>query len=246
MKRFHSCPLAALFITTACAPGGGPGGDGGSPEDASAVTVLVESAVLQPVLDATLPSGDYFLVVDVSVSNAADGDPIPVGAAQFWVETDDGLIHPAAVVSFDLENECTQSALLAEGATTRCSVVFEPPSGSEPVAIRFFLGDGTESEFLRATFEAVVEELECEASLRGTCDETNEFGAYFDCVNTECGSEHQDIEECCADSGIDFELQCESEDDSCACALQSCDPQCAPAAVAYRDCYNTCASDSCT
>ncbi len=112
--------------------------DGGSGE----VALVVGSATVETGVGGfPPPSGDFFLVVSVTLKNLGASEPLTMSPLAFTLRTSQGLIVSPSPVQATAE--CSASLSVASGGEDSCSVVFEVPEGRTPTALAY--ADGSET-----------------------------------------------------------------------------------------------------
>ena len=81
--------------------------------------------------------GEFFLVLEVEVTNPAWREDFKVPYSAFSVKTDSGLEFEASNESSSLTDACDGDSKLTKGASLSCALVFELPDDDDPVQLIF-------------------------------------------------------------------------------------------------------------
>lgn len=99
-------------------------------------SLAVHDARFEYDLSASPRAGHRFLLVDLTLNNAA-AESAPLLVAYFVVVTEEGLEVNGHAVTGSLAEGCPTDGSVASGAAYRCSVVFEIANDAHPAAIRY-------------------------------------------------------------------------------------------------------------
>lgn len=242
--------MAALGVVAAC--GGAPAGDDkdtiDTQEDTDVATVESDEPVLgvsltvrssyetDPLVSTPARLGRY-VVVTARVVNGSGSRQL-TAPPTFLVETNQGLEYFGDPVPTTLTAEpCPSEALLADGATIRCTLAFDIPDDEVPVALTYtFTGPGGAPAEVRTPFSSepctrcgsVCTDLDTDPSHCGSCfmnlpddascvagdpvcDNTNRTWCDDTCVNTNNSREH------CGDCNMPI-----SDRETCAQGVPQC------------------------
>jgi len=126
-------------------PAGGDGGTDGGGTVSNGVAALSVSAATQSIGAATLrpAAGSEFVVIRMSLTNQASAEPLSLAAPLFGITTDSGLQYRGDARTSLVKDGCDPKAMLTQGHSVECVLIFETPLNAGATALSYRLPDST-------------------------------------------------------------------------------------------------------
>ncbi len=211
---------------------------------------LVVNSTSTPSVIGTFPppSGTYLEELNVTLSNVGVSKAIGASFQYYTLETDQSLVLQFSTLSDAVDTPCSMSISVANGGSFTCNLVFEVPTGQNPVTLFY---DDTVGDTASADLPPPPPPLTCDydTDTKQTCQQcvyavsrgtTGYDPAPCDSLGTAwssaCNSTFSDKSH---DGDMNCNAGCSSNTQlfpTCACISACSDQQCAAAFKALTDC----------